>query len=445
MGNNSTMNQSEKGVKPSVLHDRHVQRRNFFTLVMDYLFFGIALNSLINPSVMPADFVTKLGGGPILVGLAGILFKVTWPLPQIFFAPFVNRALRKKNYLILPSIFGRVGFIIAGILIILIGPDHPEWLIVVMLAPLVMLGAGDGMAVVAWMDVLSSSVNNTVRSRMFGTAQVLVGIFTVIFVVPAVRFILSDAGPAFPNNYALLLITAGVLLLIALVILAQTKEGDSPPPKDAPALREMWPFLLRILRTDGGFRYYILTLFLYDLALIGVPFYIVFITSKMGQASNIAISNQIATMTITSIVTAVIMARINERYGPRLIVWSGTAATIAAPLLILSSVLFGNISVILLWVAVGISNATFVPGFLNWVVEYAPEGYLPIYSALANTFSALALLSPLLGGIIVQTVSYEALFIVATGLAIIGFVLALRLPEPRRKIIDTPSETVLQK
>ncbi|MFC1960699.1 MFS transporter [Chloroflexota bacterium] len=410
---------------------RSVKRRNFLSLMGDYVLFGIAM-AFLNPNIMPANFVAELGGGPMLIGLAGIAFKGFWRIPQLFFAHYVNQAERKKNLVIFPSIPGRLFFIPAGLLMIVVGPSQPGLLVLLMLGSTAMLGFFDGMAAVPWMDVIGSSLTNEARSWMFGISQAITGIVVAVIVAPLVRYILGAAGPAFPNNYAVILVITGVIYMVALLAYSFVKEGQSPPPKNSPSWREYRHFLGQIMREDQGFRRYAIMFIFYEFSNIALPFYIVFATTIMGQASGVAISNQILIMTVTAALTALVMGRINQRIGPRYVILIATVAAVLAPLSILSTSVIGPLGLALLWVMVGITQASFVPGFLNWVVEYAPEGYRPIYSGLANTIGAVALVAPLLGGLIVGRFSYEAAFVVAFILASTALLLALRLPEPRR-------------
>ena len=422
---------AETGSAPTEdIFSPRVQRRNFAALIGDYVFFGAALN-LINPSGMAPDFVARLGGGPVLVGLAGLIFRIMWLVPQLAFAPWVNRAPRKKNYIIVPAIPARLAFLPVSALMVLIGTSSPGLLITVFLSGYALLAFGDGLSVVGWLDVLGSSVKDEYRVWMFGVGQAVSGITVVLVVAPAVRYILGPNGPVFPNNYATLLAIAAVLLLVALYSFSRLKEGKSDPPEDSPDLREFSTFLGRILREDAMFRGYLLMRFVVDLSAIAMPFYIVFATEKLGQESAIALSDQILLVTLTGILAALVMGRINQRSGSRIITIIAGCVSLLSPLLILSSTHIGIIGLHLMWISRGILDATFLPGFLNWVVEYAPEGYRPIYGGLSNTFGALAMLAPLVGGLIVTAFSYDVLFVVAAELGGLAMVLAIRLPEPR--------------
>ncbi len=419
------------------ISDPRVRRRNFLALMGDYVLFGLAFG-ILNPSVLPPDFVAQLGGGPILVGLAGLAFKLPWLLPQLLVAPLVNRARCKKHYVTIPALPTRGWYLPVAALMVLAGPGQPGLLIALLLSGYATLAVGDGLAVVAWMDVIGSSLGNELRGWLFGAAQATTGVITAVAISPLVRLILGANGPSFPNNYALLLAIAGVLLLLALLSYTRVQEGHSPPPKDSPSLRQYRAFLARLLRGDNGFCHYLVMRFVYDLSAIAIPFYIVFATQQLGQESAVAISDQVLLTTLTGTVAALGLGRVNERLGSHAVIRIATLAATLGPLLILSTGAIGVLGLHLLWISLGVLNVAFVPGFLNWVVEYAPEGYRPIYSGLSNTFSVIALLGPLFGGVIVNLASYGALFALAAVLGGSALLLALGLPDPRKNRSGQP-------
>jgi len=404
-------------------------RRNFLALAGDYILFGVAF-AILSPRVLPPNFVDQLTGDPVLVGLAGLLFSVVWMMPQLLFAPYVNRAARKKPYITIPAFPARVIFIPVGLLMIAIGPGSAGLLILVFLSGYVALAVGDGCSVIPWMDILGSSLNNRLRGRLFAWSQAATGVLVTLIAVPLVRHVLGPEGPTFPNNYALLMIVVGALLTLALASFVLTREGHSPPPQDSPGLREYGPFLARLLREDAGFRRYLLARFAYDLIRIAEPFYIVYATSVIGQEDAVAVSDEILLATLTGVVAALIMGQLNAKRGPRDVVRLATSAALIAPLLALSGRIVGPVGIHLTWIALSLAGTAFVPGFLNWVVEYAPPGYRPIYSGMANTFSIAALLSPLIGGLIVAQFSYDVLFVVAALIGAVAMLLVWRLPKP---------------
>ncbi len=144
-------------------------------LAGDYVLFGVAF-AILSPRVLPPNFVDQLTGDPVLVGLAGLLFSVVWMMPQLLFAPYVNRAVRKKPYITIPAFPARVIFIPVGLLMIAIGPASVGLLILVFLSGYVALAVGDGCSVIPWMDILGSSLNNRLRGRLFAWSQAATGV-----------------------------------------------------------------------------------------------------------------------------------------------------------------------------------------------------------------------------------------------------------------------------
>ncbi|MBN1966326.1 MAG: MFS transporter, partial [Anaerolineae bacterium] len=415
---------------PAATLPPRVRRRNFYALLWDYLGFGIAFN-MLNPRGLPPEFVAQLGGGAVLIGLAGLIYFVAWMLPQMFFAPRINRAERKKPLILWAGIPARMAFWPAALLIVLAGPDQPGLLITLLLGSYVLMAVGDGFSAVAWMDVVGSSLDNGGRGWLFGVGEALVGLTVAVIASPLVRLILGPEGPPFPNNYALLLALASGVLVTSLLAYGTLREGDSPPPPDTPTLREYGPFLKRVLREDAGFRRYLIMRLVYDLGTIALPFYIVYATQTLGQESGIALSDQVFLMTAAAALAALVFGRINQRRGPRMVILIGTAAALAGPLCMLTAPALGALSLHVTWITLGVVGAAFVPGQMNWVVEYAPQGFRPIYSGVANAVGAVARLAPLVGGLIVAALGHEVLFTVAVVLGVAALALALRLPHTR--------------
>jgi hypothetical protein len=269
----------------------------------------------------------------VLVGLAGLVFRVTWLLPQLAVAPLINRARRKKNYVTIPAIPARSVFFVAALVMALAGPSQPGVLILALLGGLFVIALADGTCVVGWMDILGSSLTAASRSRFIVISQVTSSVLVALLISPLIRVVLGPQGPAFPNNYALLLAIAAALLTGGLISYTRVVEGHSPPPQDSPGLRQYGQFLGRILREDKVFRHYILMRFIFDLSAIGVPFYIVFSTSQLGLESAVALSDHILLMTLSGIGSALCWA---AQYALRLahvIVVAGLAVVLC-PLLL---------------------------------------------------------------------------------------------------------------
>jgi len=70
-------------------------------------------------------------------------------------------------------------------------------------------------------------------------------------------------------------------------------------------------------------------------------------------------------------------------------------------------------------------------GKTNFLLDIAPPKDRPTYISFNSTLTFPMLIFPLIGGIIIQYISYNFLFILTLLILLIGFILSLRLKDPR--------------
>jgi MFS family permease len=70
-------------------------------------------------------------------------------------------------------------------------------------------------------------------------------------------------------------------------------------------------------------------------------------------------------------------------------------------------------------------------GFTTYNMEIAPEEVRPLFLGLQATLNAPGVFMPMLGGLLLGVMPYEALFLLVTAAALGGGWYVLRLPEPR--------------
>jgi MFS family permease len=80
----------------------------------------------------------------------------------------------------------------------------------------------------------------------------------------------------------------------------------------------------------------------------------------------------------------------------------------------------------------GVSTSGVWMGFINYVLEIAPDSVRPLFLGLAATLSAPAVVAPLLGGLLLKIVSYETLFGIVCGVALASLLYVWTLEHPKR-------------
>ncbi|MBI5959138.1 MAG: MFS transporter, partial [Chloroflexi bacterium] len=197
------------------------------------------------------------------------------------------------------------------------------------------------------------------------------------------------------------------------------------PAERVPSMREYLPDLSRVLRQDRPYRAVIITRVLASLFTLAGPFYIGFATEQLDLSSDIAVSRLMLMQTVGSVIGSLVFSRYGDRRSLTFIRLSLLTGLLLPILALLASVV-GPGPLYLAFLAAGIMNGCLAFSFINWIIMYTTAEQRPIYSGLFNTVSAVGLLvAPLTGGLIVEVLGYEAVFVVA--LAIMGSALFVSL------------------
>jgi MFS family permease len=412
-------------------------RRTFWGLAGDFFFFGVGASFAGQATVIPS-FLAKLTDSAPLIGLASTLLTGGWLIPQLFAANRLAGLTYRKKAVIVPATIGRTVALIMAPTIIILAPRSPQALLVAFYVLYFTFYFADGLASVAWLDILGRCVPVQARARLINlgtTAPGVVGIGAGVMV----GIILSSPRIPWPYNYALLFGICAVFWSFSLVSFCFIREY--PPAVVQPPLPWSMYFrkLTTVVRADPAFRRAIgLWIALGGMA-IAAPFYIIHGLGALGfpQASvGLFTSVQI----VGGVLSALLFGFMGERRGTRSVIRLWGWAALAAPAIALAAPFVGKAApgaVIYVYAAVfivlGMQGNAGMAGFLNWVLEWAPESERALYIGFANTLSGVSLVMPLLGGwILAATGSYAALFVAAMAGPFVALVMIRGLPEPRR-------------
>lgn len=422
---------------PSFLE--RVYRRNFFLLLVDGILFIVALNVVGSTTVIP-DFLSHLTNSQILIGFSGSLFDVGWTLPQLFIARYMVRVEHKKWWFVGPNIPVRFVMLIFAGVIVLLGREHPETILIAFLICYCLVGMGDGIVGVPWADLMGTSLDSRWRARVFGWMSALAGII-MLAVSPLIGRVLSSSGLEFPNNYAILFGASGLLFAISIVpgMFIHELPGGKAADK-IPTLGEFLPQLGRVLRKDSSFRAIIITRMFTSLFAMAGPFYIGFATKQLGLSSEIAVPNLLAMQTGGTIIGALIYTWLGARDN-LLYIRIALVSAALLPISALISTAVGPAPLYFGFLMSGMALSNLFLSYQNWVVTHADPDQRPIYAGLFNTIAAtISLTAPFIAGTIAQQLGYEALFIVALVMVMSALFVTLRfLHSPRVERVPAPA------
>jgi MFS family permease len=397
-------------------------RRNFWAFLVDFTSFTIGITFISFSSVLPA-FVRELTDSAPLVGLVTTTFSFGWLAPQLLMGHLVGDKPRKRPYMMLGAI-GRIALPIIAIALWAGLYRRPSAMLALFFTCLVLLGLSDGVSSIPWFDILARAIPVRRRGRLFGIGQSVTGL-AGIGIGALVAILLERL--AFPRNYALLFALASVGLGLSAIALATIVE--LPPQETArrtqkPAKGE-W---LRPLTTNPTFRRLLVCRILINMLNLAVPFYV-------GHASDVLLLPKsvigvfVTAQALAGAIGSPLLGFVSERWGPQVVIRIGSGSAAIGPAFALVTHLTGARWMAqaypIVYVAFGILNSSFMIGFTNYMMEFAPDRLRPAYIGLANTIMSVLTLVPILGGWLLETTSYPTLFGLSAVLAGFGFFVSL--------------------
>jgi MFS family permease len=427
----------DKGIRVTDTLSQHY-RRNFVCFVLDFGLFGAALAFMGQSTVIPG-YLTALGASSAMVGLMSSLQNASWLLPQLFAARAVADKPYKKPFILRPAAAGRVLILFLALALWITGAQ-PAWLMLLVTAAVIIgFWIGDGLASVSWFDLLSKAIPAERRGRMIGAGQVLSGTLGFLAGI-VVEWVLGDRGLPFPNNYAWLFTLGFVALAFSFVATATIIEPRGTTTTHRPSWRQFVPQLWSVLKDDHAFRRFIIARQLFSLSGLAVPFYMTYALTQLNLPAQVA-GRYTSISVVGSILAAVVLGWVNERYGSKRVIQISIGLATSVPLLALivprllttpTSLAWGYS---LVFLAMSATMSSMMPGWMAFVLEYAPDQERPTYVGLTNTLNGIATLFSTLGGLILLWTnnSYGVLFLITFLGLLLAWPLPFGLPEPRQR------------
>ena len=219
-------------------------------------------------------FHYKLTASNTLVGLTGSIMSVGWMWPQLLISNLLEHRPRKMPFYILGMGVHTAVWLGAAVCTVWIGARN-YGLLAASFILLYFAGTSSmGASSVAYMDIISKTIEPLRRARFFSLGNFIGGFFT-IFIGFLVRYILSDSsGFVFPNNYALLFFGVAVMALVSLFVFLKIREPIRPVQTER---KTFWQHIKQgphFLRTDSNYRAFIVYRIFVNVGRMCMPFYV---------------------------------------------------------------------------------------------------------------------------------------------------------------------------
>jgi MFS family permease len=411
---------------PEAFAETHL-RHNAVALGLDYGLFLVGLSFASQSTILPA-FAAHLGASSTVIGAIPAVMTLGWFLPSLFAAGHTEALPRKMPFVLRWTIWERVPFLVLALAAFFLADRAPTLTLIVLLAMLAVITGTGGVLMPAWMDVIGRTIPTGLRGRFFAAGS-LFGNLGGLAGSAVVTWVLATVAP--PAGYGVCFLASALCMAVSFVALALTREPANPAPAPAVSLGAYLRRMPAVMRRDRNLCWLLLARAVTMAGTMATGFYAV-CALQVFAAPAWQVGVFTASMLAGQIVGNVVLGWLADRFGHRVSITLGVAATVAANLVAFAAPSLGAFN--LVFALSGVYHAATNVSGHSILLELAPTpGERPTYVGLGNTLSGpVAFMAPLAAGLAVDRTGYFPVFAVAATFGIGALaVLLLRVREPR--------------
>ena len=380
------------------------------------------------PTFMPA-YLFALSGSEFIVGLTRALQAAGTVVSPIIGASTVGHRPKVLSATLATAALMRLqilGLALAGFFL------GQRALLPAIIVFLTLMGFFQGMAQVTMNTLRARVIPVHRRGFVSGARNFLAGFTSAGVSYLAGAYVLEN--DLLGNGYGTVFLVAFVIASCGLGALALTRETETTAVRPRESSRQALRAIPGLLRDDPEFAKFFVARALGSFGRMALPFYVLYAGTKMDLTGTV-LGVLTTVWMITSSTSNLFWGLLADRRGYRIVMIATLAIwTLSHVQLLFVESLTG---VIAFFVVMGIPSGGFNQSGQNMVLEFGGTEDIPIrLAASGSSVNFVGAIGPLLGGLIVWTLSYPTLFIITIALQIAGLVILVRwVPEPRRRTI----------
>lgn len=395
------------------------EKRNFIAFIWHAFWLALANTFAERNTVLPG-LIIFVGGAQREIG---ILTAITIGVPifsQLVFAGYLSQKSFKKNYLLI-GIYLRVAAFL-GTVWTLANVDSltPTLIIVFVFFWMFIFSVSGAFAGVSYSDILGKSISGDTRKKFFVFRQFLSSIGILLSALIAREFLKVSE---YPENYIVLFSAASAVLFIASFGFVFIKERPTKSFRNESNFIQVVKSIPRILREDKRFRNYIFLVNLTQLILTLIPFIIV-LSQDSIQLTKETIGNFLIFQIIGMVISNALWSKIVKLHAFRGVFYSLIIIEILIPILALIAANYESIYLFSgIFFIVGFALSAFKIANEGMFLEISDETNRALYQGISGSLNITVAFFPLISGLLINYIGFGPIFIGASILVTISFLL----------------------
>ena len=425
-----TSSETLEGLSPeAALH----AGRNFRLGVFNGIMFSL-VDTLIAPTFVLALFVNRLGGPNVLVGLLPALYVGGGLLPQILVAGRIHGRERVIGWYRRTALVRTLCVVLLAALTALLAP-YPALLLAVFFLLYCGYTFGGGISSLPWFEVVGKTISPRRRGAFFSHRNFWGGLLALL-ASGLISALLSEklTGLTFPYNFALLFAISALVIALGFGSMSAVREPQAAQTAPPISLRDAFRRGLAAYRADPDYRAFVVARVLLGLVAIADPFYIIYARTALGAPVETA-GLYLAATSAASLLSNLIWGPLSDRAGNRTLMVLGVLSVASVPLAALVVPAFAPLLskdamhtlFALVFVLGGLATGSSRIANNNMMLTIAPPHSRATYLGFLNTLLGLVTFISVIGGLVVDTLGFTVLFLIALSLAALALIAGARM------------------
>ncbi|MEK6566475.1 MAG: MFS transporter [Bacteroidota bacterium] len=402
-----------------------ILKKNFrYNLLEGTLY--LSTNPILYAPVFFPALIRNLGGGSLAVGAFPVMVYLVYFLPQVFAAHYATTMPFRKPFVVRWGMVQRMLVLFLGVVIGMFGASMQTLALFGLFVLFSLNQAAAAITAPAWFDLVVKTTTDTDRGKLMGLRTASGSILGLVNSA-VLTYVIGTV--VFPLNYAAIILLMFMLQSLSLVVLNRVEEVEPSPVREAMPLSKLYERIKAILENDAVFRQFLISAALLTIGLMPFGFFLIAAMTRYSLGESY-VGWFTSTIVFTQIFSGVALGYLADRYGHRFTLLICATATCGASLVALASNNVWYYFVVFFMVGVNLSLELITR--YNFAVDCAPENDRPMYIGLMNAWLAPWYCFSFLGGWVVDEFGYEVVFGGGLVFAVIGIVVLVLTPDPRR-------------
>ncbi|MBZ4666914.1 MAG: major facilitator superfamily 1 [Defluviitaleaceae bacterium] len=342
----------------------------------------------------------------ILIGLLTTMSTVLINFPQIFMANYIESKPNDLKVLSKISLLQRVPWFFMGLSVFLI--KDSRWMIFSIYVIYGLYSLFTGLSNVTWNDMMAKIIPIRLRGRFFG---IRTAITSGAEFIGSLLCVLMLSFFDFPYNYGAIFILVGCFMMISYIALMQTKEPDFVRNANRQPFIEYAKDLLTILKEDKNFTFAICSIGLATIGTAAANFRIVYAKTILPITPK-DVAFLTALWLISRSLFSIFWGIVADKKGYKITMMGGYFIYLISYLCM--NLISGMNKLYFVFILHGAGESVVSAIQANFIISLGGEDKRATYLGLAAIlFTPLSAIGPVLMGLLIDGISYQAAFLAA--------------------------------